>query len=216
MSDKYHKIPTAWARDPETKYRTLIEGEWATPELRELRDINWVWTEKVDGTNIRVIYRPDVGSSEPAVDFRGRTDNAQLPPHLLKALQQHFTGDRLGIGLKGPCTLYGEGYGPKIQKGGGDYRPDAGFILFDVWAGMWLEQDTVADIAAALEIPLVPILGAGSLANAVTATKMRTYDSRLRKTPPEGLVMRPPVELMDRRGNRIITKIKLKDFPASP
>jgi hypothetical protein len=52
---------------------------------------------------------------------------------------------------------------------------------------------------------------AGTLCEAVELVK-RGYPSQLRCTPPEGLVMRPEVELRDRRGERIITKIKMKDF----
>ena len=35
----------------------------------------------------------------------------------------------------GAAVLYGEGYGAKIQKGGGNYRADQDFVLFDVRVG---------------------------------------------------------------------------------
>ena len=216
---EYDKIQTVYKRDPETNHKTLLEGEFSLPEFKYLRDNEWIFTEKVDGTNIRVIWVDEksihhgTSTSGGDVEFRGRTDNAQLPPHLLKALQGHFTGERLEASLTGPCALYGEGYGVKIQKGGGDYRADAGFILFDVWCGMWLEQSSVREIGAALDIPVVPVIGSGTLIQAIETVKAKAFGSLLRKTLPEGLVMRPAVELLDRRGNRIITKIKLKDFP---
>ena len=46
--------------------------------------------------------------------------------------------------------LFGEGYGPRIQKGGGKYRDDASFILFDVYLpqkNLWMKRDAVEDIA---------------------------------------------------------------------
>ena len=52
--EKYHKIMTVFKRDPETKYKTLLMGEWALPEFEYLCCNPWVFTEKIDGTNIRV------------------------------------------------------------------------------------------------------------------------------------------------------------------
>ncbi len=110
-------------------------------------------------------------------------------------------------------TQYGEGYGAKIQKGGGNYIPDGvSFILFDVGIeGVWLERYNVEDIAEKLLVNVVPIIGEGTLLEGVAMVK-GGYESKLRKTPPEGLVMRPNVELLNRRGERVIAKIKAKDF----
>ena len=35
--------------------RKFILGEWTTPELKYLKDNQWVFTEKIDGTNIRIM-----------------------------------------------------------------------------------------------------------------------------------------------------------------
>jgi len=65
--------------------------------------------------------------------------------------------------------LYGEGYGAKIQKGGGNYITDgASFILFDVVVGgTWLERSNVIDIAAKLHILSVPLIGHGTLLDGI-------------------------------------------------
>jgi len=57
-----------------------------------------------------------------------------------------------------PITFYGEGYGARIQKGGGNYRPDSvSFRLFDVFIGdKWLNLDAVKDIADRAGILAVP------------------------------------------------------------
>ena len=52
-------------------------------------------------------------------------------------------------------------------------------------------------------------MGSGSLADALSMCQTG-YDSLLKQSPPEGLVLRPNVELLDRRGNRIITKVKMR------
>lgn len=216
---KYHKIQTMWLRDPENNHKTLLPHEWATPEFEALHDLPWIAEEKVDGTNIRVMFDP-VGSR---VEFRGKTDKAQTPPFLLERLAEMFTKDTMLSAfpvvdddpLQTPAViLYGEGYGARIQKGGGDYIPDGvSFILFDVnIGGVWLDRASVLDIAEKLGIKKAPVVGRMTLSEAADLTEERGYGSELRATPPEGLVLRPPVELLDRRGKRIIAKIKLKDF----
>ncbi|MBU1082564.1 MAG: hypothetical protein KKB59_18905, partial [Spirochaetes bacterium] len=47
---KYHKIQTVFKRDPETKFKTLLIGDFALPEFEYLKNNLWVYTEKVDGT----------------------------------------------------------------------------------------------------------------------------------------------------------------------
>lgn len=208
--EKYHKIQTVFKRDPATKYRTLLEGQWALPEFEFLADLEWVFTEKVDGTNIRVDW-----DCTERVRFGGRTDNAQIPTFLLDRLQDLFPPAKFGLLYpETPMTLYGEGYGAKIQKGGGNYIPDGqDFILFDVMIGSnYLERENVEDIAAHLEIETVPIVGTGTLLDAVELTR-HGFSSLVGSQTAEGLVMRPKVELCNRMGHRIIAKIKHKDFP---
>lgn len=211
---KYASIKTVFDRDPENKYKTLIEGQYALPEFEYLKDNTWVFTEKIDGTNIRVMW--DGGF----VKFGGRTDKAQVPTFLLMKLMEHFEdGHEMFLAaFEEPMDvcLYGEGYGARIQKGGGNYIPNGvGFILFDVKIGdAWLERHNVEDITEKLSLDIVPIVGGGSLQDGVEFVR-EGFTSRIAQTEvlAEGLVMRPKVELLTRRGQRVITKIKHKDFP---
>jgi hypothetical protein len=213
---EYHKIQSIYKRDQKTK--KFLEGEYSLPEFELLKDIRWEYTEKIDGTNINVTY--SLGSTGSIVSINGRTERAQMPMELLQKLQQLFNETTLSkafpyeMGMPDDTIrLYGEGYGRRIQKGGGDYIPDGvGFILFDVRINYtWLTRESVQDIATKLSIPCAPIIGEGTLQQAVDFCK-KGFFSQLRATPPEGLVLRPKHELLDRRGHRIITKIKLKDF----
>lgn len=206
--EKYHKIPTVYKRNPDTKFRTLIEGEYATPEIAALADICWIWTEKVDGTNIRVIW------NNARVIFGGKTDQAQISAKLVTRLQELFDHDKFSnIFDEGPVTLYGEGYGARIQKGGGNYISDGvDFVLFDVMVGnIWLEQHNIEDVAKKFDIKSVPVIFNGSLPLAIENVR-EGFTSNWGNFPAEGLVIRPPVGLFDRQGKRIITKIKCKDF----
>ncbi len=202
---EYHKIVTVWKRDPENNYRTLIQGEWATPELEYLSRCQWAFTEKVDGTNTRIY----VNKNE--VSIGGKTDKAQLSPELRARLLE--VGDRavdeLPLDDDG-MILYGEGYGPKIQTGG-KYRSDIDFVLFDVFCGMWLQRNSVREIAETIGVNVVPVIGCGTLLDGIDIVR-KGLRSTWGDFQAEGLVMRPTTELADRRGQRIITKIKAKDF----
>ena len=157
---EYHKIQTVFLRDPNTKFKTLLEGEFALPEFKYLANNEWMFTEKVDGTNIRVMF------DGQQITFGGKTDNAQIPAFLVTRLQDVFLPQLETFKAKfadGVC-LYGEGYGAKIQNGGGNYRQDQDFVLFDVKIGdWWLERSSVEEIASTLKLDIVPIIGAGTL-----------------------------------------------------
>src|SRR5574343_1453972 len=110
---EYDKIQTVFLRDPNTKFKTLLEGEFALPEFKYLANNEWVFTEKVDGTNIRVMF------DGQQITFGGKTDDAQIPAFLVTRLQDVFLPQLETFKAKfadGVC-LYGEGYGAKIQKG---------------------------------------------------------------------------------------------------
>lgn len=205
---EYHKIQTVYNRDPQNHYKTLLDGEFARPEFDFLKNNEWVYTEKVDGTNIRVMLKNDT------IIYDGKTDNAQIPASLIQKMNERFNIDSMkSVFPDFDVCLYGEGYGARIQKGGGNYIPDGvDFILFDVLInGFWLERHNVEDIATKLGIGIVPVIGTGTLLEGIEIVKSG-YKSTIGSQTAEGLVMRPKVELTNRNGKRIITKIKHKDF----
>lgn len=204
----YHKIQTVWKRDPDNKNKTLLEGQWATPEFELLSEVPWEFTEKVNGTNVRVIWDGE------KIRLRGKTDDAQMLTKLYDALAELLDPARFQDTFEAPAEvcLYGEGYGRKIQKGGGNYRADIGFVLFDVRIGeWWLRRQDVQDVAQKLGLDVVPVVSYGSLLEMVD--RCRTgFKSAWGDFQAEGIVARPMVDLRTRRGDRIITKLKCKDF----
>lgn len=204
----YHKIRTVWNRDPATNHRTLLPGEWATPVFEYLARLSWTWTEKVDGTNIRIAL-----DAEGVPTIGGKTDAAQIPAFLLPRLQ-HIAEAAQAAGLAN-MVLYGEGYGMKIQGGGKYLAGGHDFVLFDVLSTgpetLWLQRANVEEIARKVGIETVPILWSGSLYEAIEHTR-GGFTSQWGAFQAEGLVCRPGTELRDRRGERIITKIKTRDF----
>lgn len=208
---KYPKINTIWKRSELNKFR-IIEGDFSKQEFANIK--NWHITEKIDGTNIRVSFESN------AVRFDGRTDEAQIPAHLYEVLQRTFTVSAMQDAFNDPTpcklVLYDEGYGAKIQKGGGLYRKDAGFILFDIWVdGWWLERDSVMDIAEKLKIKCVPELGVTDYKTACDLVKrpMRSVVAEEEKTI-EGIVARSYPLMLFRDGTPIMWKLKVRDFDA--
>ena len=208
--NEYHKIQTLFKRDMERNGKTLLEGQWTLPEFEYLAGNAWVFTEKVDGTNIRVMLKDGV------VTFGGKTASAHIPAQLVARLNDRFlpmSTKMLDVFGCDAC-LYGEGYGAKIQKGGGNYRADQDFVLFDVRIGeWWLQRADVEDVAQKLGIDAVPIIGEGTLHDAVWKAKEGIV-STWGDFQAEGIVARPKTELKTRDGHRIITKIKSRDFVA--
>lgn len=207
---EYHKIQTVFKRDEKTK--RIIEGDYSLPEFKTLENVSWQWTEKVDGTNVRVYW------DGKNVTFAGKTADAQMPMHLLYELQKLFEGTANKQRLKAQfgeskVCLYGEGYGFKIQKEGKNYRPDShSFVLFDVRVGdYWLERENIEDVAKGLGLEVVPLVGTGTLLQAIEAVR-GGQKSQWGDFMSEGLVLRPVTELFTRKGDRIITKIKHRDF----
>lgn len=221
---RYHKILTVLQRDPKTNFRTLIPDVYACPEFEYLRLNRWVLTEKVDGTNIRVMWTTNIGYGQ--VRFGGKTDKAQLPTFLLDRLQDLFPQEKLlevfpyeatsdgHGGTNHNVIFFGEGYGAKIQKGGGNYKRDGcDFVLFDVNIdGVWLKRDSIEDIANKLGLDIVPITGAGYDLEQMVDIVKEGFKSHWGDFLAEGVVARPEIEMQNRMGHRIITKLKYKDF----
>lgn len=207
--NEYHKIETLFERDTNGT-KKLIEGKFRNEAIEYLADNEWCFTEKIDGTNIRIHW------DGHKVEFAGRTDRAQIPKPLMDYLTITFGSveaeemfeQKFG---ENDVILFGEGYGPKIQSGGA-YRSDVSFILFDVQIGdTWLKRDSVEDIATTFGIDIVPIIFIGNIQQAVDYVKTKPK-STIGTANMEGLVGRPVVEMKDRMGKRVIVKIKVCDF----
>jgi hypothetical protein len=52
---EYPKINAPFHRDMDRPGHPLIVGRWSEPEFEYLKDCQWEFTEKVDGTNIRIV-----------------------------------------------------------------------------------------------------------------------------------------------------------------
>lgn len=215
---EYHKINSLYKRNEKGK---IIEGNFVNETFEELYNSNYrfEYTEKVDGTNIRVIITQDRENSF-CIEFRGRTDKAIIPDLLQTKLESIFYGVNWNKVFDwercSEVILYGEGFGCKIQGCGDDYNSkDTDFILFDIMIdGIFMRSEFVTDTAINLNIKRVPVLGYDSLKHIEEYVKTKPI-SRISENPNfpmEGVVCRPIGDLKDRLDNRIIIKIKHKDY----
>ena len=224
---EYQKINTLFKRDEKG---IIIPEEFTLPEFGWLKNCKWEATEKIDGTNMRVelyFYRNlaenrDNISSELkySVKIKGRTDNANIPPHLLKRMEDLFLNvDWLkifpDIEEDSYITIFGEGYGVQILNGGNYIKDNVNFILFDVKINnWWLNRANCEDIAKKLNINIVPLIGYMTIPEAIDYVKkgFKSTIAQNKDYDAEGLVLRTPDILCRKDGSRLITKIKTKDF----
>lgn len=207
----YLKIEGPFRRDPITNKLTDV---WRNETVHALRGIDWVFTEKVDGTNVRINW------DGYKITFNGRTDKAQLPGPLNEYLTTYAAKSEVlfeqAFGEKA-ATIYGEGFGPGIQKGGGNYGPEQVFAAFDIHTGgRWLSRPELETTAPQLNLQVVPVLDIGPLErgfNLVESGLSSLYAHGVGgQFEAEGVVAVPEIGGYDRYGKRIIVKIKAEDF----
>lgn len=212
---EYPKINTLFKRDLDN---LIIPTAYTFEEFEYLENNKFECTEKIDGTNVRVEL--SMVDDELKIEFKGRTDKAVLPAALLARLKKIFTAKKLNNIFKvedfSEITIYGEGYGAKIQGCGGKYiKNGVDFILFDVKCDRWwLDRKACEDIANQLGIQIVPLVGYMTIPEAIEYVK-KGFKSSIAEDSSldaEGLVLKTPNGLLFRSGNRIITKIKTCDF----
>ena len=186
-----------------------------TDIFKALRGIKWRATEKVDGTNTRIIW------DGYHITFGGRTDNAQIQPNVMEYLEKTFHADGVEetfeqVFGKKPAIVFGEMFGPKIQKEGGLYGEQVAFRVFDVYIdGYWLSWLNTADVAAKLGLDTVHYLGEDTLNNWRDYVSTNPASFLSPKHEMEGVVCTPVYPLYNRDGTPIKVKIKIKDIRAA-
>lgn len=182
---------------------------------------NWVQTfyennipmlasEKIDGTSIGIKWDGE------RISFIGHTEKSQIAPRYLEYLNNRFGTKEFEscveeiFGDK-PVTLYGEG----ISK---DYNvhygfPDGEFIFYDVQLanGKFMNQTSLGDIAEKLGLKM-PYTKCFTIQQAIDFVKQRPMSKLDPSVRMEGLVLRPLIELYMNNDERVICKVKVRDF----
>lgn len=164
MSSYYQKINTLYKRDMTKPKKPIILGEYSEPEFEVLKDLKWEATEKIDGTNMSCCFHPGFRM----IEIRGKTENASIPTHLHKRMEELFQFD----------LLY-KAFGVQTETG-----------------------------------EIVPLVGYMTIKEAEDFVKagFKSLIAENKDYIAEGLVLKAPCGLLNRRGKRIITKIKYCDY----
>ncbi len=224
---EYPKTENLLLRDEET--HRLILGEYRHPAFEQIAEYHV--SEKIDGTNIRLIYRRDVGTFE----VRGRSDEATLPKLFQEEAIPAINVTRMveafaAIDPTGVCSgmvVFGEGYGPGIQKVGGAYATKKSLRIYDVVTlkddarMLWRPWSDVAQVGDALGLNTAPVVSAAMTLKDVLLYVESEAPSIVAgienpdgpDVPMEGVVARTDPYLFDSYGSRVRFKLKGRDLP---
>jgi hypothetical protein len=129
---------------------------------------------------------------------------------LAKAFEANF-GDR-------KVKVHGEAYGGKQQGMSATYGPDLKFVVFDIKVDeSWLTVPKAEKVAIALGLEFVHyaeiltdlmLIDAERDADSVQAMRNGMGPGKMR----EGVVLRPPIEVVMNNGERVIAKHKREEF----
>lgn len=171
--------------------------------------------EKIHGTSAHISWKiPESTNDEYKLSFFSGGENHEK-------FVKIFDKEKLREGLLKvgqDVVIFGEAYGGKQQSMGETYGKQLKFIVFDVKIGnCWLSVPKMAKFAEDLGLDvvawtLVPsdqaLLDQYRDADSIQAIRNGCGEGKLR----EGIVIRPPIEVTDNRGNRVMAKHKREEF----
>lgn len=213
---KYHHIDAPTVQDDDYgkqfKKRKLIVPEkgqdeaYRTPLLAYMAELPWVYARKVDGENIRIKW-----DGEQAL-WNGKSNNFQCSAEFTDFMNNTFIEEIFEekFGRDKTVILFGEKMGPKTQGNELNLKEDT-FVLFDVNVnGTWL-SGVISEIAGYFGVPSVYHF----MPHGQAPTPLRELISECANgefKDWEGIVATPCVECRYQNGDRVIVKIKNKDY----
>lgn len=203
---EYQKIESLYKFDSSIK---KFRREFYNPIVEYLANCEWYATEKIDGTNVRILWNGH------HFEFGARTDDGDLPKALRELLEKTFNYEmeilfEQKFGEK-EVMLFMEGYAGKIQNG--TYSGPESLIGFDVMIGdIYLDKAVSLQIFRELGLKPVPLMSFPNIYECIDYVYHNTQSIIQPESKIEGLVCCPVKRIYDHMGNRIIVKIKNKDL----
>lgn len=195
-----------------------------TRELSQyLPDGRWIITEKIDGANIRIILtKPDEeGNRKIHIASRKLILNSEdksskqfmdcLKEVNLNKIKEYFKD------VESTVVIYGEGYGAGVQKGG-IYSKEKNYRVFDIRIGeAYQDFEYVQKVCIDNQLNVVPIMCELTEITYEECLKvLKLFQETLIKEgdggKPEGLVYKFEPVLLNKYKERLIFKVKHKDF----
>jgi hypothetical protein len=172
--------------------------------------------EKIDGTSCHVTYSTktnDLTYFSGCIKqdlFRSLFDHAKLLDLFRQNAQEHPKAETL--------TIYGEGYGGKVQGRSKTYGPNTKFVAFEVKINdTFLCVPEAEKIALKFGLEFVDYVEIDTTEEAIHEQTYRDSVQAVRNGMGpghmrEGVVLRPLIELVHDNGGRIICKNKRPEF----
>lgn len=214
----YHHIEAPTIQDEEYgkqfKKRKLIvpaEGQdeaYRSPLLAYLAELPWTYSRKVDGENIRIQW-----DGEQAL-WNGKSNAFQCSAEFTKYMNDTFLEEIFEekFGRDKVVTLFGEKMGPKTQGNELGLEKDE-VVLYDVNInGTWLCGEDVAEIAKYFGIRTVFDFMPAMLGESKNLRELIKMCANGQFKDWEGIVATPLVEMRNQKGERVIVKIKNRDY----
>jgi len=214
-AETYQKIPTLYKRDPKTG---KVKEEYSAPLYKYLEGLEWVFTEKIDGTNLRIYW------DGYNLKFLGRTDDTNWAEAQIEYLNTTFNHE----GFKGlieekfgskPLVLFGELFGAvgncRIMDYGSHYNPNGyGVRFFDVKiAGKYLAYTNARGFITDLGQEFVPEVFRGDLSEGkIQLLKLPSTSVGKPHLIVEGFVAQPLMQIYNEKKERVIVKTRIEDF----
>lgn len=196
-----------------------MDASYRSPELAYLQDNHWIYKRKLDGENIRIYW-----DGEQAL-WNGKTNRFQCSADFQNYMNNTFIEEIFEekFGRDKEAYIYGEKMGPKTQGNELGLNNDE-LIIFDVEINdTFLGEENIKQVAEYFSVKSVydympeedlrddllnadgePLeMGLLHLIDAVANNQFPKW---------EGIVCTPACNIKDQNGNRIIVKIKNKDY----
>lgn len=206
----YHKIKAPFKRSDDGKM--VVTSVFQSKTLEQLKNINWLGTEKIDGTNTAIYWNGHEFS------VHGHSEKSQFSLDAIALLDSIWKTDAMEEKVEEffgetEAIFYGETYGGKIGAHGKDYG-ELRFILFDIYfpnTNHYFDFENVRSIGEKLGLNVVKIVAEGTIGELVKVVQTHPTSFESPDMKIEGVVARPAYELLDSNGHRLISKIKWDD-----
>lgn len=182
---------------------------YRSPLLAYLAESPWVYSRKVDGENIRIQW-----NGEQAL-WNGKSNSFQCSAEFTEYMNNTFLEEIFEekFGRDKIVTLFGEKMGPKTQGNELGLEKDE-VVLYDVNVnGTWLSKVAVVEIAGYFGFNVPSIYR--YMPHGQVSAKLRELIEMCANgefKDWEGIVAIPLVEMRDQNGQRVIVKIKNRDY----
>lgn len=210
---KYPKIQTLYLRKEAKKGKAsaLKIGEYACDEFANIK--YWTVTEKIHGTNLRIIWKDRKLTFKPKSDngkFQGTFKEDYLDKikdNLQFKLNKFFDNKNV--------VIYAEACGGNIQDIGKAYSTNYKLVVFDIKIGYWwLNYEKIKMVCDNLGLKCVPLISYFLSIDAIEGYVKDYPDSIFakEKVEMEGIVATSYPLMLFRRGNPIKFKLKCNDY----